>query len=103
MRPPGFLSALQSNQRRDHMEPGLRGRYRVQSPKSRVETSTIGTVIRMPCLAARLSAISLAPGRNAETRETLLPAARVNAVVNAASIASGCATASGPTWPLVET
>jgi hypothetical protein len=30
-----------------HMNPGLRGRYRLQSPSSRSETSTIGKVIRM--------------------------------------------------------
>ena len=30
------------------MKPGFRGRYRLQSPKSRVDTSTIGKLIRMP-------------------------------------------------------
>src|SRR6266516_3924668 len=45
----------------DHIKPGLRGRYRVQSPNSRADTSTIGNVIRMPCATAMLSVASLTP------------------------------------------
>src|SRR5262249_24019721 len=84
---------------RDHMNPGLRGRYRVQSPNSRVDTSTIGNVMRMPCSTAMLRAWSLAPGRNADTCAAPLAAARSSAVLNAAPTARGCGTARGPTWP----
>src|ERR1700751_2367314 len=47
------------------MKPGFRGRYRVQSPKSRVDSSTIGNVIRMWCATA-IAMASFVPGRNAD-------------------------------------
>jgi len=56
MRPSRTNSAHVIKPTRDHMKPGLRGRYRVQSPKSRVDTSTIGNVIRIPCSTAMLRA-----------------------------------------------
>jgi hypothetical protein len=49
------------------MKPGLRGRYPVQSPKSRVDINNIGNVMRIPCSTAVLRAVSLVPGRNADT------------------------------------
>src|SRR4029077_12903988 len=67
-----------------HMKPGLRGRYRVQSPKSRVAISTIGSVMRIPCSTARLSAMSHVPGRNADTCGEPLSAAKATPVVHAA-------------------
>ena len=48
-------------------------------------------------------AVSLAPGRNAETFEAPLSAAKAIAVLKAAASASGCETARGPIWPLLLT
>ena len=88
---------------RNYMKPGLRGRYLVQSPKSRVDIKSMGNVIRIPCSTAMLKAISLAPGRNAETFEALLSAAKAMAVLKAVASASGRETARGPMWPLLLT
>jgi hypothetical protein len=82
-----------------HMKPGLRGRYPVQSPKSRVDINSIGKVMRIPCSTAVLRAASLAPGRKADTCGEPISTARANAVLNAEPSASGRATASGPMWP----
>src|SRR3979409_1115011 len=68
----------------DYMNPGLRGKYPVQSPKPRVDINNIGNVMRIPCSIAVLRAVSLVPGRNAETCVAPLSAARVSAVLNAA-------------------
>jgi len=87
----------------DYMKPGLRGRYPVQSPKSRVDINNIGNVMCIPCSTAVLRVVSLVPGTNADTSEEPLSAARVKAVLNAAPTASGFATASGPMWPPVLT
>src|SRR5207253_2844366 len=81
---------------RYYMKPGLRGRYCVQSPKSRVDISSIGNVMRIPCSTAELRAVSLVPGRNADTCEEPFSAAKFSAVLNAVPRASGCRTASGP-------
>jgi hypothetical protein len=66
-----------------HMKPGLRGRYWVQSPNSRVDSSTIGKAMRIPCSIARLRGAVLVPGMNADTCEAPLSAARLSAVANA--------------------
>jgi len=81
------------------MKPGLRGRYPVQSPKSRVDINSIGKVMRIPCSTANFRAASLAPGRKAVTRGEPISTARASAFVNAEPSASGRATASGPMWP----
>jgi hypothetical protein len=81
---------------RGHMKPGLRGRYCAQFPKSRVDTRTIGSVMRIPRSAAILRAISLVPGRNAEICDEPLFAAKCNAVSNAAPRSFGWTTPSGP-------
>ena len=60
-------------------------------------------MIRIPCSTAMLKAISLAPGRNAETFEALLSAAKAMAVLKAVASASGRETARGPMWPLLLT
>jgi hypothetical protein len=65
----------------DYMKPGLRGRYPVQSPKSRVDINNIGNVMRIPCSTAVLRVVSLVPGTNADTCEEPLSAARVKAGV----------------------
>jgi hypothetical protein len=57
--------------------------------------SNMGIVMRIPCSAAMLVA-SLMPGRNADTCKEPLSKAKFNAVLNAASMAFGCTTASGP-------
>jgi NADH/NAD ratio-sensing transcriptional regulator Rex len=85
----------------DYMKPPLRGRYPVQSPKSRVDINNIGSVMRILCSTAVLRAVSLVPGTNADTCEEQLSAARVKAVLNAAPTASDFWTASGPMWPPV--
>src|ERR1019366_10407979 len=64
----------------DHIKPGLRGRYCVQSPKPGDSISSIGKVMRMPCLTARLSALSHVPGRNADICSEPPSAAIFNAV-----------------------
>ena len=69
------------------MKAGLRGRYPVQSPKSRVDTNNIGSVMRIPCSTALLRAVSLVPETNADSCEEPLSAARVKDVLNAAPIA----------------
>ena len=74
----------------------LRGRYCAQFPKSCVDTSTIGNVMRIPCSAAMLRVTSLVPGRNADTREEAAFAAKCSAVLNAAPRIFGSATPSGP-------
>ena len=84
-----------------HMKPGLRGRYPVQSAKSRVDINSIGKVMRMPCSTAVLRAASLAPGRKADTCGEPISTARASAVLNAEPSMSGRATASGPMWPPV--
>src|SRR5215469_7578841 len=81
----------------NHMKPGLRGRYCAQFPKSCVDTSTIGNVMRIPCSTAMLRATSLVPGRNADTCEEPALAAKCSAVLNAAPRIFGSATLSGPT------
>jgi hypothetical protein len=81
----------------DHMKPGLRGRYCAQFPKSCVDTSTIGNVMRTPWSTAMLRATSLVPGRNADTCDEPLFAAKCSAVLNAGPRTFGSATASGPT------
>src|SRR4051794_24693442 len=45
-----------------HINPGFRGRYWAQLPKSREDISNIGNLIRMPCSNAVVRAASLAPG-----------------------------------------
>src|SRR6266511_1003253 len=82
---------------RDHMKPGLRGRYCAQFPKSCVDTSTIGNVMRIPCSTAMLRATLLVPGRNADTCEESVFAVKCSAVLNSASIIFGSATPNGPT------
>src|SRR5215467_10623965 len=82
---------------RNHMNPGLRGRYCAQFPKSCVDKSTIGNVMRIPCSTAMLRATSLVPGRNADTCEEPVFAAKCSAVLNAAPRIFGSATLSGPT------
>ena len=62
----------------------------------RVAINTIGIVIRIPCSTARLSTLSHVPGRNADTCEEPLSAAKASAVVNAAPMPSSCVTARGP-------
>src|SRR5581483_5580979 len=83
-----------------YMNPGLRGRYRVQSPKSRVDASTIGNAIRIPRPTAAPRMAWAEPGMNAETCGALLSAATPSAVRKAASAAAGLITASGPMWPV---
>jgi len=78
------------------MKPGLRGRYRVQSPNSRVDSSTIGKAMRIPCWIASRSGAVLVPGMNADTCAEPLSAAKLIAVANAGPMTSGRATASGP-------
>src|SRR5215469_10720933 len=85
----------------DHMKPGFRGRYRVQSPKSCSDTSTIGNVIRMPCARAMPRA-SLTPGTNADTCAAPLAVARSSAVLNAAAIPSARASGGGPRGAAAE-
>ena len=62
----------------------------------RVDTSTIGNVIHMPCSTA-MPRVSLTPGRNADTCAASLAAARSSAVLNAAPIPRAGATARGTT------
>src|SRR3954447_20363909 len=97
------VSKVRQKQLLPHMKPGLRGRYPVQSPKSRVDINSIGKVMRIPCSTAILRAASLAPGRKAVTRGEPISTATASAVVNAEPSASGRATASGPMWPPVLT
>lgn len=78
------------------MKPGLRGRYWAQLPNSRDDISSMGHLIRIPCVIAVSSAALLAPGRNADIRDAPLPAARYSAVLKAGATASGSMTASGP-------
>jgi hypothetical protein len=49
-----FVSCRKQSLR--HMKPGLRGRYPVQSLKSRVDINSIGKVMRIPCSSAILRA-----------------------------------------------
>src|ERR1035437_1655425 len=83
----------------DHIKPGLRGRYCVQSPNPGDAISSIGKVMRMPCLTARLSALSHVPGRNADICSEPPSAAIFNAVVKASPRTSARVTARGPIWP----
>lgn len=87
----------------NYIKPGLRGRYPAQSPKSRVDINSMGKVMRIPCATAMLKAVSLTPGRNAETLEAPFSAARAIAVLKAVASALGCKTARGPMWPLLLT
>jgi hypothetical protein len=70
------------------MKPGLRGRYTVQSPKSRVDINSIGKLMRIPCSTAVVRAASLVPGRKADTCREPVSTARANAVLNAGPSAS---------------
>ena len=72
----------------NHMKPGLRGRYWVQSPNSRVDSSTMGKAMRIPCSIARRSGAVLVPGMNADTCEEPLSAAKLSAVAKAGPMAS---------------
>jgi hypothetical protein len=85
------------------LKPGLRGRYCAQLPNSRDDISNIGNLMRIPCSVTMLRAASLAPGRNADTRDEPLSAARRSAVLNAGATAWGSMTASGPMCPPVST
>jgi hypothetical protein len=46
--PLGFQPVRANSGLCDYMKPGLRGRYRVQLPKSFVDINTIGIVRRIP-------------------------------------------------------
>ena len=81
---------------RNHMNPGLRGRYCAQLPKSRVAISTIGLVMRIPAARATAKAASHGPGRSADRCGAPLSAAKSWAVRNAALSATCCVTARGP-------
>lgn len=82
--------------KRPHIKSGFRGRKRVQSPHSCVDISTIGSVNRMPLLAAIASA-SLVPGTNTDICVAFPATATASAARNAPGIACRCMTASGPT------
>src|SRR5262245_53237621 len=79
----------------DYMKPGLRGKYWRQLPKSHVDMNNMGIVIRIPWFTA-MPVASLVPVRNADIWEDPLSTANFNAVLNPASMALGCVTASGP-------
>src|SRR6185312_15673420 len=88
---------------RDHMKPGLRGRYWAQLPNTRDDISNMGSLIRIPCSIAILRAASLTPGRNADTCDEPLSAAKCSAVLKAGATAGGFMTASGPICPPAST
>ena len=103
---PSTSSAGHKGARSSHLqlhEARIAGQIPGPIAKSRVDINNIGNVMRIPCSTAVLSAVSLVPGTNADTCEDPLSAARVKAVLNAASTALGFVTASGPMWPPVLT